>query len=172
MDLSSFLFINLKRAVICIDDHHCRLELERRCVSPERNVTERRGNANAHRIILEVCAFPLTWIFLALVASSPLIGTISTMTASPANTDAPNSNHRKTIETMICSGQDHSRWMKLVTSLKRWASADIKFTVSPTVDSLRASLDTTKALKKKRMAEREVDGKEERGGEFGGYFNP
>ena len=118
-----------------------------------------------------MCAFLLTWIFLALVASSPLIGTISTMTASPASTDGPNSNHRKTIETMICSGQDHSRWMKLVTSLKRWASADIKFTVSPTVDSLRASLDTTNALKRngwrRDCREREVDGKEERGGELG-----
>lgn len=98
--------------------------------------------------ILHVYAFLLTWNFLALVASSPLIGTISTMTASPAKTDGPNSSHRKAMDRMICRGQDHSRWMKLVTSLKRWASADIRFTVSPTVDSLRASLETTNALEK------------------------
>lgn len=76
------------------------------------------------------------------------MGTISTMTARPANTDGPNSSHKKTMDKMICRGQDHSRWMKLVTSLKRWASADIKLTVSPTVDSLRVSLETTNALKK------------------------
>lgn len=96
--------------------------------------------------ILHVYSFLLTWNFLALLASSPLIGTISTMTASPAKTDGPNSSHRKAMDRMICRGQDHSRWMKLVTSLKRWASADIRFTVSPTVDSLRASLETTSAL--------------------------
>lgn len=107
-----------------------------------------------------MCATLLTWIFLALVASSPLIGTISTMTASPANTEGPNSSHKKTIARMICRGQDHNRWMKLVTSLNRWASADIRFTVSPTVDSLRVSLDTTNALKKiERAAGREEEEK-------------
>lgn len=78
------------------------------------------------------------------------MGTIRTMTASPAKTDGPNSSHRNTMDRMICRGQDHSRWMKLVTSLKRWASADIRFTVSPTVDSLRASLETSSALEQRK----------------------
>lgn len=97
-----------------------------------------------------LCTRPLTWKFLALVAMRPLMGTIRTMTASPAKTDGPNSSHRNTMDRMICRGQDHSRWMKLVTSLKRWASADIRFTVSPTVDSLRASLETSSALEQRK----------------------
>lgn len=97
--------------------------------------------------ILYMYVFSLTWMFLAFVASSPLTGTMSTMTARPASTEGPSSNHRKTIARAICRGQDHNKWMKLVTSLKRWASADIRFTVSPTVDSLRVSLDTTKDWK-------------------------
>lgn len=97
-----------------------------------------------------VYKFLFTWNFLALVAMRPLMGTIRIMTNSPARTDGPNSSHRKAMERMICRGQDHSRWMKLVTSLKRWASADIRFTVSPTVDSLRASLETSSALEKEK----------------------
>lgn len=120
------------------------------------------------------CAFLLTWIFLALLAISPLMGPIRTMTARPANTDGPNSIHRKTMDNRICIGQDHSRWIKLVTSLKRWASADIRFTVSPTVDSLRVSLDTTNALEKRDKEEivgREGSGKEVRRGQFVTSFN-
>lgn len=98
--------------------------------------------------IIVLHKFLLTWKCLALVAMRPLMGTIRTMTARPAKTDGPSSSHRKTTDRMICRGQDHSRWMKLVTSLKRWASADIRFTVSPTVDSLRASLETHRAFKK------------------------
>lgn len=93
-----------------------------------------------------LCKCLLTCKSLALVAIRPLTGTIRTMTASPAKTEGPNSSHRKTTDRMICSGQDHSRWIKLVTSLKRWASADIRFTVSPTVNSLRVSLETSSAL--------------------------
>lgn len=101
-------------------------------------------------------ALLLTWMSLALVASRPLIGTISTMTASPASTEGPNSSHRKTMDRAICRGHDHSRWMKFVTSLNRWASADIRFTVSPTVDSLRVSLDTTKAWRRGLKRRRDI----------------
>lgn len=98
---------------------------------------------------------PLTWIFLALEAISPLNGTSKTITARPAKALGPNSNHRKTIDRTICRGQDQIRWMKFVTSLKRWASADIRFTVSPTVDPLRLSLDITKAWWERSKMEQE-----------------
>lgn len=87
----------------------------------------------------------ITWKPLDLVASQPLMGTISTMTNRPARTEGPSSIQRKAMDRAICSGHDHSRWMKLVTSLNLWASADIRLTISPAVDSFLESLDTTNA---------------------------
>lgn len=65
----------------------------------------------------------------------------SNISPTPANTEGPNSLHRKKMDKEICRTFDHSRWMKLVTSMSFWASTDIRFTVSPTVYCFRARLD-------------------------------
>lgn len=78
------------------------------------------------------------------------MGMSSTMTAMPARTEGPSSPQRKTMDRIICRGDDHSWWMKLAMSMNLWASADIRFTVSPTVDSLRVALDMVSAWKEKK----------------------
>lgn len=60
-----------------------------------------------------------TWKVLDLVASKPLMGTISNITKRPARTEGPSSIHKNAMEKQICSGHDHKRWIKLVMSLKR-----------------------------------------------------
>lgn len=91
-----------------------------------------------------------TWKDLDLVARNPLMGTISNITKRPARTEGPSSIHRNAMDIQICSGHDHKRWITLVMSLKRWASADIRLTVSPTVDSFLALLDMTRAWKREQ----------------------
>lgn len=51
---------------------------------------------------------------------------------------------RKMSAKMICSGADHSMFKNVVRSIKRWASTDIKLTISPTVEERFASLVITR----------------------------
>lgn len=44
---------------------------------------------------------------------------------------------------MICSGADHSMFRNVVRSIKRWASTDIKLTISPTVEERFAAFVIT-----------------------------
>jgi len=83
------------------------------------------------------CCTALTCIFLTLLAMTILIGMRRTIIASPASTEGPRISQSSASETIICSGADHSMFIYVMQSIKRWASTDIRFTISPVVDSLR-----------------------------------
>ena len=82
----------------------------------------------------------LTWRFLFFLAMTALTGISSIMTARPANTEGPSSTHRKYRHTIIWKGADHSMFKYVVNSINLWASTDIRFTISPTVDVFQAVL--------------------------------
>ena len=52
----------------------------------------------------------------------------------------PNSCHKKYIDNDICSGPDQTVFKYVVKSDILCESTDIKFTISPTVESLRDAL--------------------------------
>lgn len=78
--------------------------------------------------------------------TAPLSGISKIMTATPARADGPRICQRKYIARMTCKGTDHSRLMKGDTSMKRWASTDMRLTISPTVDLRLAELVMTRAF--------------------------
>ena len=49
----------------------------------------------------------------------------------------------------ICNGADQSILRQGIRSIKRWASTDIKLTISPTVVSLRALFEMRSAFKER-----------------------
>lgn len=57
-------------------------------------------------------------------------------------------SQRKKRARMICSGADHSMFRKVVRSMNRWASTDIRLTTSPTVDERLASFVITSACER------------------------
>ena len=75
-----------------------------------------------------------------------LMGVIRSITAKPAKMAGPKVNHRKIREMTICRGADQIMLKYGVRSMKRWASTDMRLTISPTVLVLRALLLSLRAL--------------------------
>ena len=69
-----------------------------------------------------------------------LSGMTQSMTPTPARMDGPRVIHRKYMAIHICSGADHTRWMLVHRSMRRWASTDIRLVISPTVADRLAEL--------------------------------
>jgi hypothetical protein len=57
----------------------------------------------------------------------------------------PRVSHKKYSARAICRGADHIMLRYVVRSVNLWASTDMRFTISPTVDSFRAVFDMRKA---------------------------
>lgn len=68
------------------------------------------------------------------------VGTKSIMTAKPAKMETPIVLYKKYSETPICRGADQITFTYAMRSISRCASTDIRFTISPAVDSFRALL--------------------------------
>jgi len=81
-----------------------------------------------------------TWYALICFAIRALMGIIKTMMPTPASTDGPSTIHSKYRQMHIWNGADQIMLMYVVSSMKRWASTDMRFTISPTVDFFRAAL--------------------------------
>jgi len=64
------------------------------------------------------------------------------MVGKPARMEGPSTTQRKYMEIVICMGPDQTMLMYVIMSLNRWASTDIRFTISPTVDVRLAALDS------------------------------
>ena len=75
-----------------------------------------------------------------MAAMTKLIGIIRTIIAKPAKMAGPKVNHRNIREMTICRGADQIMLKYGVRSMKRWASTDMRLTISPTVLVLRALL--------------------------------
>ena len=81
---------------------------------------------------------------MVLFAMTMLIGMSRIITPSPARMDGPRVCHRKYSDTAIWNGADQIMWRYVLRSMNRCASTDIRLTISPTVEDLRASLVTTR----------------------------
>ena len=77
-----------------------------------------------------------------LIAMTALIGMRRIVTAKPAMTDGPSICQSRYRATQICSGEDQRVLMYMQKSMHRWASTDIRLTISPTVVLWRAELDS------------------------------
>ena len=63
-----------------------------------------------------------------------LMGIINIMIAKPARVLGPKTCHNIVSDIKICRGADHIVFRYVIMSIKRCASTDIRFTISPTVD--------------------------------------
>ena len=70
---------------------------------------------------------------------------MSNITPTPAKMDTPIVLYKKYKDTMIWKGDDQSEFKYVIRSINRCASTDIKLTISPAVDSLRALLFSRRA---------------------------
>lgn len=89
--------------------------------------------------------FHPTWSFRAIRLTRIFVGTISIMTPTPAKMDTPIVLYKKYKDTMIWKGDDQSAFKYVIRSINLCASTDIKLTISPAVDSLRALLFSRRA---------------------------
>lgn len=69
-------------------------------------------------------------------------GIITIMIPIPASTDGPRVCHKKNKATLIWKGPDQIMCKYVVRSINLWASTDIKFTISPTVDCFLAEFES------------------------------
>lgn len=94
-----------------------------------------------------LCFICLICRVLTLFVINIFIGISINKTAKPASTAGPNMSHKKYNARTICNGADQITFMYAVKSINLCASTDIKFTISPTVDSFLAELDIRNAFR-------------------------
>ncbi len=97
---------------------------------------------------------PLTCNDFVFFAITALIGMSRIMTPTPARIDGPRVIHRKYRQTHIWNGADHSMLRYVVSSMNRWASTDMRFTISPTVEVRLAALVSFKACNRSQQLQR------------------
>ena len=85
-----------------------------------------------------------TWRTLNLLATKAFTGIMTIITPIPATMEGPRVTQRKYILMMIWTGPDQIILMYVIMSLNRWASTDMRLTISPTVDVFLAELDNFK----------------------------
>lgn len=73
---------------------------------------------------------------------SKLHGTKAIITPRPANTAGPNCWYNKNRAIEIWRGADQIKFKYVMRSINRCESTDIKFTISPTVDTFLAAGDS------------------------------